>query len=345
MFEGMIRELKKLERQQMSVSVPVEADADGYLDKECPAPSCLYKFKVNQQDWVELFKDEAVYCPLCRHEANSNSWWTTEQLQHAKKLAVQKFKADLSVAMARGARYDKGRPQSGLIRFSYDVKGPRSRFVLIPVTALSELEQKIQCEKCNARFAVLGSGFFCPCCGYNSAERTFDDAIGKIRSNISGIPTIRKALEEAGLKDDAAVTIRHVIESSLGAGVTALQRFCEQTYKARFPEKSVQMNAFQRIDFMQLAWKEALGEGVSEWLGEAGLRDLTILYQRRHILQHCEGIVDEAYIKKSGDCAYRVGQRIVVKESDVLRMSELVTKIASAIRFKVGHSPVKLGSE
>lgn len=335
MFEGMIRELKRLERQQISVSVPVKADADGFIDKECPSTSCMYKFKVNEQDWADLFKDEAVFCPLCRHEANSDSWWTTEQIEHAKKLAFQKFETELSGAMARGARYDNSRPQSGFIRFSYDVKGRNRRFSLIPMTALSELEQKIKCEKCNARFAVLGSGFFCPCCGYNSAERTFDDAVDKIKSNIGGIPTIRKALEEAGLKDDAAVTVRHIIESSLGAGVTALQRFCEQVYRARFPEKSVPMNAFQRIDFMEQAWKEALGEGLSQWIDEAELRDLTVLYQRRHILQHCEGIVDEKYIQRSGDSAYRAGQRIVVKEGDVLRLSYLVTKIAAAIRSKI----------
>ena len=44
MFEETLRELKRLQGAQ--VAVPVPADADGYLDRECPAEKCLFGFKV-----------------------------------------------------------------------------------------------------------------------------------------------------------------------------------------------------------------------------------------------------------------------------------------------------------
>ena len=43
-------ELEQLERMT-SISVPVEADGEGYYDKECPAENCLFGFKVHGEDW------------------------------------------------------------------------------------------------------------------------------------------------------------------------------------------------------------------------------------------------------------------------------------------------------
>ena len=333
MLEGLIREIKKLEQAQ-TIKVPIQADKDGFIDKECPSDKCLYKFKVNEEDWSNLFKDEAVFCPLCRHEAKADSWWTTEQIEEGKRLALEKVKSDVHSALVRGARHFNQQRQTGFITMSMKVSGSSPRFILMPMRAQEEMEQKIQCEKCNARFAVIGSGFFCPCCGHNSVERTFDDAIDKIRSNIENIPTIRRALVEAGQRDEAEVTVRHIIESSLGSSVTALQRFCEQVYRAKHPEKSIQMNAFQRIEFMDEAWKEVLGESLSTWLSEVEIREMTILYQRRHLLQHREGIVDEKYVQKSGDLNFRQGQRVVIRESDALLLAEITNKVATAIRKK-----------
>jgi hypothetical protein len=44
MFDELMRELRRLERQQVSVSMPT--DAEGYLDRECPSDACLSQFKV-----------------------------------------------------------------------------------------------------------------------------------------------------------------------------------------------------------------------------------------------------------------------------------------------------------
>jgi len=37
MFEKTIQELRRIERTK-SLSIPIESDAEGYLDKECPVP-------------------------------------------------------------------------------------------------------------------------------------------------------------------------------------------------------------------------------------------------------------------------------------------------------------------
>ena len=41
------------ERRKEMISIPIKLKLDekGYLDRECPNEQCLYKFKINMEDW------------------------------------------------------------------------------------------------------------------------------------------------------------------------------------------------------------------------------------------------------------------------------------------------------
>ena len=71
MFDELLKELKRLERTT-KVSVPIHTDQKGCMDRQCPAESCEFLFKVHEEDWKNIFKDEAVWRPFCRHEAPSD---------------------------------------------------------------------------------------------------------------------------------------------------------------------------------------------------------------------------------------------------------------------------------
>jgi len=80
-FDDLSRELRRLSHTAIEVRRPVPTDADGYVDKECPSAECLTGFKIHGEDWTNLVSDEVVYCPICRHEADSSHWFTTEQIK------------------------------------------------------------------------------------------------------------------------------------------------------------------------------------------------------------------------------------------------------------------------
>lgn len=56
-------------------------------------------------------------------------------------------------------------------------------------------------------------------------------------------------------------------------------------------------------------------------------RLVKVLYQKRHILAHNEGIVDQSYLTKSGDTSYKAGQRIVVAGHDVQTLLDFLVKL------------------
>lgn len=331
MFEKTLRELKKLDG--IKVSVPIEADSEGYLDKECPAENCKFNFKVKEEDWVNVFKDEAVYCPLCRHKAEADSWWTTEQIESAKKQALRRIEGQIGRALEADARsFNRRQPRSSFIKMSMKVSGFPKYPMMLPIPAKELLERKIQCEECGSRYSVIGSAFFCPCCGHNSVEKTFDDSIEKILSKINNLDVIRKTFAEIGKKDEGEITVRSLIESAISDGVTAFQRLSEELYGKMPGNPPAPFNVFQRIDDGSVYWKNACGNGYEDWLTSSELVDLKLLFQKRHLLAHREGIVDQKYIDKSGDITYAVGQRIVIIDIDIRKLVELITKVANELR-------------
>ena len=58
---------------------------------------------------------------------------------------------------------------------------------------------------------------------------------------------------------------------------------------------------------------------------------MNLLFQRRHLIEHNNGMVDQRYIDKSGDNSYAVGQRLVVKESDPQTLLAIIKKLSKGL--------------
>jgi hypothetical protein len=262
----------------------------------------------------------------------TDSWWTTEQIEEAKSRALEQVKNLIANAFQEDADTFNKDCKNNFIKMSLSVEGTNATKVIIPIPAKEAMELKIKCEKCGARFAVIGSAFFCPCCGYNSVERTFKDSLNKVKVKLDNIDIIRKALIKNNGKDEAEITSRSLIESCLSDIVVAFQRLAEKLFAKISKAPTPFFNVFQRIDDSSKLWKSICGKGYDDWLIPNEMEELKILFQKRHLLAHCEGIVDQRYIDKSGDTTYKVGQRIVVKTDDIYRLLYLVEVISSKIR-------------
>jgi hypothetical protein len=196
MFEDLIKEMERLNGQ--SVSVQIESDEKGYVDKQCPSEDCEFIFKVNNDDWSNIFKDEAVWCPLCRHEAPADQWFTKEQVEHAKAEALAIIKGRINNALRSGAdKFNRKQSKNSFISMSMKVSGDTRKTHIIPAKAAELMQLEIQCENCSSRFAVIGSAYFCSACGHNSVTRTFSDSLRKIKENKESVGVVRKALTES----------------------------------------------------------------------------------------------------------------------------------------------------
>ncbi|RFC34501.1 MAG: hypothetical protein DID91_2727702637 [Candidatus Nitrotoga sp. MKT] len=328
MFKDLIAKMNRLNGQ--TISVPIECDEKGYIDKQCPSKECEFLFKVQKDDWKDIFKNEAVWCPLCRHEASANQWHSIAQVEHARKQTLAMVKGEIHNALLSGAKeFNHRQPRKSFISMTMQVKGSPVQTAIIPAKAVEEMRLEITCEKCNARFSVIGNAFFCPACGHNSVTQTYADSLRKIQVKRDSLDIIRQALIMSTGKDEAEVTCRSLLETCISDGVVAFQKFCEGLYSTY---GEAPFNAFQRLEQGSALWEKAIGMSYSSWLEQTELERLNILYQKRHLLAHNEGIVDAQYIKKSGDASYKEGQRIVISEKDIGELLKHLDKLGSGLK-------------
>ena len=336
MFDDLIRELKRMEREP--VQVPVDADADGYFDRECPNEECEFQFKVVVDDWGEGFEDQQMHCPLCGTVAPADHYWTKEHLEQARNQAMRYFSGRVGQAMARGARqFNSRQPRGGFITMSFQYKGPTHVPALMPLAAAEQMQLKIACDQCKAQFAVVGSAFFCPKCGHSSAVRVFNDAMAKIEAKVRHLDRVVEAVAVAD-KDAAELTRRSLLESGISDAVVAFQRAMEELYRAHpgAPDK-IKANAFQRLDDGSDLWQAVGCPAYADVLSAPELGRMRVLFHRRHLLAHREGVVDVQYIQRSGDTQYSAGQRIIVRPEHVDELVALVRKLVGAYLPKEGE--------
>lgn len=320
----------------MEIPVTIRSDRNGFFDRECPNEHCLYTFKIYMEDWEEKVSDEEVHCPMCGHIDSSDKWWTQKQLEALENLA-----ADYAMAMIT-KELDKA--FSGLARPNRRNKfleirykpGRRITFENNPIGQSEEWETDITCEKCATRYSVIGAAYFCPCCGHNSATNAFDESLDSIEKMLASLPEMKQLLTESYGRDKAETMCRGLLESSIGDIVSAFQKFAACQYD-KLTGRNSRVNDFQIVEKGSQMFKEATGKGYEEWLSGRELHDMNILFQRRHLLEHNNGMVDQKYIDKSGDNSYVVGQRLVVRENDALVLLAIVKKLgAGLLSIKTG---------
>lgn len=323
MFEKTIRELKRIGHTK-SLSIPIESDEDGYLDKECPVPECMYQFKILEADWKCRAQESPVFCPSCRHEAEAGHWWTTEQLEQAKVAAVAMLSKQLQGTLRADAdAWNSRKPRKAFIWMTMRADG---RPVHIPLPKAAEcMRVKITCAACSCRYAVVGAAFFCPGCGHSAADQAFSGTLDAVRASVASLPCIRTAMPD---RDAAEDTSRLLLEGGLQNAVTAFQRFAEVTFEARGTGIAPRRNAFQSLAEGSDLWQRATGKSYTDLVASGDLAALGRYFQQRHLLAHRQGIVDEDYIRKSGDASRRPGQRIVVREQDVLDCVGYIERLA-----------------
>ncbi len=336
MFDELLRELQKLEGITR-IPVSISVDDNGYLDRLCPSQVCHAEFKVYLGDWKDKVHDEAAYCPICRHEAPATDWNTPAQRQHFANAACAHLQGVIGRALSHDARkFNSRQPRAGLITMSMSYR-PGPKPILLPPDAAQVMRQQFTCEACGCRYSSVGAAFFCPACGHNSALTTFASAVAAVRTVVATLQSIQAAVAAAADPDAAADATRQILENQLVKLVGSFQRYAEAVFHTLPNAASfkVRKNLFQNLPEASRLWKQAIGQAYEDLLTSAEMADLALYFQQRHLLEHQEGIVDQDYIAKSGDLAYAIGQKLVIKEAAVERLAHLVQELGSRLSVAV----------
>ena len=72
------------------ISIPISADENAFTGRECPQLDCEGYFKI---EFGTGLKGEGLpcHCPYCGHTAGHDHFWTKEQIEYAKSVAMRKI--------------------------------------------------------------------------------------------------------------------------------------------------------------------------------------------------------------------------------------------------------------
>ncbi len=244
----------------------------------------------------------------------------------AESRALDLIQRELGGTFERLARSTRNNP---FFRITY-TPGRKVTFLNSPIGQRPEWETEICCEKCGTRYSVIGSAYFCPCCGHNSAVNSFNDSIDSIKRMIESLGDMKAMLTKKYGMDVAETMCRSLLESTIGDMVSAFQKFASCKYEA-LTGKPSRVNDFQIVEKGSQLFEKATGKKYADWLSPAELDFMNMMFQRRHLLEHNNGMVDQTYLDKSLDTSYSIGQRIVVKRPDANALLDVIRKLGNGL--------------
>lgn len=318
------RPMDHLRRIGNRISVPIRADKDGYVGRECP--ECEGYFKVTPGTGITT-GEPRCHCPYCGHSGRPDTFFTKDQIRYARSVALNKLTG--AVLRDLKAMEFEVRPRGAFgIGMSMKVEGRPH-----PVRHYREprLETEVACDGCSLRYAIYGVFAHCPDCGRHNSRQILDKNL-----ELAG-----KQLDlAAGLAGDLAA---HLVADALENVVSAFDGFGREVCRVHAAVATAPAKA-EGISFQNLAGARrnvqslfALDLGAA--LDPDGWAAACRGFQKRHLLAHRMGIVDEEYVKKSGDTQARVGRKVVIETEDVRVLIGLVARLGGHLAESLRVAP------
>ena len=310
-----MRHIDKL-GSQFSISIP--PDEDGLIGRQCPAPECESYFKIQL---VTGLKGETLpcHCPYCGHTAGQDKFFTKAQLGYAKSIVLNRVTGALLKDLKS-------------LKFSHRPRGTFGIGINMKVTGQptpirhyreKQLETDVVCEQCTLRYMIYGVFGFCPDCGEHNSLQIL----------AKNLELVLKILDMASSANGELR--KRVVENALEDCVSAFDGFGREICRVHANKSSEPARAekvsFQNLDGAKQNFSALfdlnLSSGLTDEEWKAAVKD----FQKRHLLSHTMGVIDEEYVRKSGDVQAVTGRKINVGADEVRELVRILGKLAHEV--------------
>jgi hypothetical protein len=303
---------------KINFTVPIPKGEDGLTGRECPNTECLGYFKMQFGTGLKG-ENLQCHCPYCGHIGPHNTFFTPEQIEYAKSVALNQITGTLLKDLKK-LEFDS-RPVGGFgLSVSMKISGEPHR---IYNYREKQLETEVVCEHCTLRYAVYGVFAFCPDCGQHNSSQILDKSL----------ELVLKMLDMAATTE--AEVAGRLVENALEDCVSVFDGFGLESCRV-YPDRSGNSDKAERISFQNLEGAKQNISGLFNYdlaAGVTGEEWLTAVrgFQKRHLLSHKMGVVDDDYIRKSGDKQSVIGRKVVVGADEVREIVGIISKLARSI--------------
>lgn len=304
--------------------ISILPDENGYIGRECP--ECEQYFKITFGTGI-IGGDPICHCPYCGHSADHDQFFTKAQIEYAESIVINKVTGAL-IQDLKSPEFNH-RPKGPFgIGISMKVEGSPE-----PIRHYSELdlEEEVVCDNCTLRYTIYGTFAYCPDCGQHNSLQILE----------KNLAVAQKQLDLAALVDGDLST--QLVADALENCVSAFDGFGREacrvsSSKASDPTKATAIS-FQNLAGAKKNVLALFGVDITAALSSTDWTFACRGFQKRHLLAHKMGIVDDAYIKAACDGHATVGRKISIRPEEVLALVTAIQTLGEFLMTELAKKP------
>jgi DNA-directed RNA polymerase subunit RPC12/RpoP len=283
------------------VPVLIASDNEGFFGRTCPR--CRAYFRTEHMP-------PAQFCPYCGVRASLIGFITANQ-----SLFIDKVRANWVAA-------SQGNEPEVIDLDAISRSLPENR----PSWAYSEERQQhcYTCAQCENRFDILGEYGRCPECGTRNWRQVLRAHLDATQARLEKAQTL---LTDRGEREAEWRQLIGSCISHFEAMAREIQRALLALPLSPRRRKEVDDVSFQQITSAADMINRFFGFDLLEGVNEPDREFLHRTFNRRHILTHNAGRVDEEYLLKTGDSTVKMWETIRVRSREVARLLALLRQL------------------
>lgn len=271
-------------------------------------------------------------CPYSGTVADDEAFTHPDDQKAALEMVKHEAAQDIEDAVAQMFKdaFKGSSSSKGFIKITANVKRgtpkPKPRF------ARQDLMRELICDHCGRDYAVFAIGLFCPDCGAPNLRLHFAREAELVDDQVSLAEEIGSEREELAyrLLGNAHEDVLTAFEATLKAVYLYGKRQASTTPVPKIG------NDFQNVDKGLKRFAE-LSCDPFEGLTDAEMGALKLNIQKRHIIGHNLGIVDDKFATHAGDA--RVGETVHLVGEDIRQFAAISQKVIDKLDAWLGGSP------
>ena len=314
------------------IAVPIKPDEEGMIGRECNNPNCKKYFKV--KPGTGITDNPVMFCPYCSYKGSPKEFFTEEQIEYVKSIAFRHVTDIIGQELKKLERHSFKGPF-----FSLNIK-IKSTPIPIRYYAERQLQEDVICENCACEYAIYGMFAVCPDCGVHNLFQMFFKNLGLVKKQIELEDELYKKFGETNRADidDLMKDLRgKLIEDACENIVTVFEVFYKQAYdqsrlKTVDPSMLLPGNSFQSLDKTKDIFLSQLNLNLFSCLSQTEIDNLYLLFNKRHILTHNLGIIDQKFLRNTGLQKDILNHKVEISKTEVLSALESLEKIVKYIK-------------
>ena len=170
-----------------------------------------------------------------------------------------------------------------------------------------ELETEVVCDACTLRYAIYGVFGWCPDCGIHNSVQILSKNFEIARKELTLAETVEKDLGD------------HLIGDALENIVSAFDGFGREISS----RKGVEIR-FQNLPGARRNVQDKFGFDFADALTADQWQYVCRVFQKRHLLAHKMGVIDDDYVLKASDVGAVAGRKVQVSAEEVNSSIEII---------------------